>query len=572
VAEIGRRGRLTVAEPLFGPGPTVALSGNSSAPPNAIALVEFSAGRAEIIEKLGRSDRPRDVAQALIREHRGRRSGFPRRLEKEAEAAAARAASENGDERPRRDLTGLDTFTVDPASARDFDDAVSARREGDSIRLWIHIADVAAHVKPGSALDREAYERGCSTYVPGTVEPMLPSALSAEACSLAPGVERLAVTTEVLLGPDGRPGEPAFYRSRIRSDARLDYDQLDRVFAGRERPPAPVAEPLELARAAAASLVDRGAGTALTINTVEPEFEFDSEGRVTRSVAVDETEAHRLIERLMVLTNELVAQTLERAGIPTLYRVHERPDPDRVEELFEALAELDVPTPPLPDHLQPADAAELVAAVSRSVSETIEREGRGRHAFTSQVLRSLKQAVYSPANRGHTGLGSAAYCHFTSPIRRYPDLVVHRGLLSRLGAGERPPSAGSIEAIAGQCSERERDSIRTERDADDVCAAFLLEREQVEGGYDRTYEGEVTGLIGRGAFVTFAGELGSTYEGMLPAARLGPDWYELNESRTAFVAERGGDDGSARVRLGDPVTVTVDLIEPARGRVTLARA
>ncbi len=165
-------------------------------------------------------------------------------------SGSARSA---GEER-RRDLTELATFTVDPATARDFDDAVSARREGDATRLWIHIADVAAHVRPGSPLDREARRRGNSTYVPGTVEPMLPRALSEDACSLSPGVERLAVTAEIELDEAGVPRGAAFYRSRVRSDARLDYDQLDVVFSGRAAAPEEVAEPLALARDAAARL------------------------------------------------------------------------------------------------------------------------------------------------------------------------------------------------------------------------------------------------------------------------------------------------------------------------------
>ncbi|HYP55795.1 MAG TPA: ribonuclease catalytic domain-containing protein, partial [Solirubrobacterales bacterium] len=203
---------------------------------------------------------PRNARAAidrLIEDELGRR-GFKPPLEKEARGAADRAESASG---RRRDLTALPTFTVDPATARDFDDAVSAERDGDGTRLWIHIADVAAHVPPGSLLDREARGRANSTYAPGAVEPMLPHALSSDACSLAPGVERLAVTAEIELSATGEPGRASFYRSRIRSDARLDYDRLDLIFSGRETAPAAVAEPLAVARAAAAALGERRGST-----------------------------------------------------------------------------------------------------------------------------------------------------------------------------------------------------------------------------------------------------------------------------------------------------------------------
>src|SRR6185295_10160501 len=205
----------------------------------------------------------REAVERLLAERLGRR-GFPAALE--GEAARAADAAERSDLR-RRDLTELPTFTVDPATARDFDDAVSARREGDGVRLWIHIADVAAHVRPGSPLDREARQRANSTYVPGAVEPMLPRALSEEACSLAPGVERLAVTAEVELSGAGQPLSASFYRSRIRSQARLDYDELDLVFAGRKAVPEEVAEPLAAAREAAAALGERRGATSLDVES-----------------------------------------------------------------------------------------------------------------------------------------------------------------------------------------------------------------------------------------------------------------------------------------------------------------
>ena len=563
VAVVGRRGRMWVAEPVFEPGPTVALDrrkGAQRAGPGELALVEFGPGRARVVRPLGRADVARDVVEALLWDRLGW-VGFRGKLERQAEAMADEVAADPG---PRRDLTELPTFTVDPATARDFDDAVSARREGDSVRIWVHIADVAAHIRPKSALDREALRRGNSTYVPGMVEPMLPNALSARACSLSPGDIRPGVTTEMLIGPEGEVAKVAFYRSLVRSDHRLDYDQLDRVFAGRERPPEPVAEPLALTREVAAVLAERRGPEALEISTSEPDFGFDSKGHVEAAVAVTDTEAHRLIERLMVLTNEQVAAALERRRIPTLYRVHERPDPRRVAFLADRLADLEVPTPALPDPLQPADAAEAVGEISRQVAAAVAREGRGAKAFTSMILQ---QARYSDVNLGHAGLGSAAYCHFTSPIRRYPDLIVHRGLLSMLGEGEEAPLRSEVEAAAISCSDSERQSVSMEREADDICAAFLLERELFEGDRDRVFSGEVVGMVRGGVFVAFAGERSELYEGFLPIGRLGDEWYETNELETALIGKRSGN----RVRLGDAIEVIVDRIERLRGRVTLGQ-
>jgi ribonuclease R len=491
--------------------------------------------------------------------------GLRRRFDPAVERAARGAAEQppHGDEGARRDLRDLPTFTIDPPTARDFDDAISAERLDDgAIRVWVHIADVAAHVIPGSLVDREAYRRGTSVYVPGKVEPMLPEALSNQACSLVPGQDRLAVTVELEL-EGAKVRRSAFTRSTIRSDARLDYPQVDRIFAGEERAQEPWALPLEAARAAAAALeATRQARGALAIESVEPEFDFSREGHVTGLAPTEQTESHRVIEHLMIAANEAVATLLETRKLPALYRIHEQPEPARVERLVEQLASLDVPTPPLPPGMSPQQAGELVGEISRMVAAHVRRTGRGRAALTSLVLRSLKQARYAPVNKGHAGLRSPRYCHFTSPIRRYPDLVCHRALLAAVGGGEDPPEASRMEETGDWTSKRERDAMSIERAADDVARCFLLEAELFKRGWHEEWAGEVIGVIGAGAFVAF----GDGHEGMLPVRRLRGDWWELNEEETMLVGSQSG----MALRLGDPVVVQVERVDAPRGRVDLS--
>jgi ribonuclease R len=545
---------------------------------------------ARVVRKLGRPDVARDVIEALLLD-RGLARGFDPALEREARDAGERVRRAPGE---RRDLRELPTFTIDPSSARDFDDAISAEPidgDGDgsdaggaseaggrqgapgAIRVWVHIADVAAHVPEGSPLDREARRRATSVYAPGAVEPMLPHALSSDACSLMPGVERMAVTVEMELH-GAVLARAAFYRSVIRSDARLDYEQVDRIFAGRESAAEPWRAPLRAAREAAAALQrEREHSGALVVDSEEPEFAFDEHGNVLAILARAQTESHRLIEHLMIAANEAVAGLLEQRGVPCLYRVHERPEPERVERLADQLASLEVPTPPLPEHMSSTQAADLLGEMSRRVEQHVRRTGQGRRALSSLVLRSLKQAYYSPKNLGHAGLHSAAYCHFTSPIRRYPDIVCHRALLSAVGGGEAAPRAGELVELGAWTSEREREAMIVERDSDDVARCFALERLLHERGYQQAFAGEITGLISAGAFIAF-GE-SAQFEGMLPVRLLraedrdgGREWWELNEQGTILHGERTG----ATMRLGDPVDVRVARVDTIRGRVDLTPA
>jgi ribonuclease R len=350
----------------------------------------------------------------------------------------------------------------------------------------------------------------------------------------------------------------AFHRSLVRSDKRLTYGEVDELFAGRGRAEEPWGEPLELAREVSAALRERR--DSLEFGSYEPTFEFDSDGDATGVRYEPQTESHRLIEMLMILANEQVAGYLADRRLPTLYRVHERPDPQSVVFLTEQLASLDIPTPPLPKQMTPQQAADAVTEISRIVA----RESHGKRAYSVLVLRALKQAYYSPRNLGHAGLASPRYCHFTSPIRRYPDIVAHRALLQGLGIDEAATPGHELEEAAVESSSTEREAMQIERDADDICLSFLLQRVLAEADGDEppSFEGEVVGLIEKGAFIQFGDE---RFEGLLPVRRL-PGWWNLNEVGTALEAEGSG----RRLRLGDSIQVEVDRIDAPRGRVDLS--
>jgi ribonuclease R len=544
VVEVSRRGRLVTGDPYFTPGVPLQLDvkGHGEVAPGDLAVVRTGRGRARLEEVIGPADHVENVLEALLVE-RGTRKPFERQELPEIETAN------------RVDLRDLLTYTVDPDTAKDFDDALSFRREGDGIRAWVHIADVSYFVPAGSPLDQGAAQRALSTYVPGKVAPMLPHALADDACSLRPNQDRLCVTVE--LPPGG--GEPEFYRSVIRSDARLTYGEAQRREAAPEILEA-LASNDELATVLRERRFARG---ALQVQTPEVAFRFDGKGGVADAWLEGEPHAHMLVEELMILANESVGAFLASRRRDALYRVHERPEPQAVELLLAKLTDLAVPTPSIPDRLSPQQAAVLAGETSRRVAQYVEQSGRGREAFPSLVLRALKQARYDPANLGHSGLASTAYCHFTSPIRRYPDLVVHRALLRELGLSD-DPEPEDLPYLAEHASERERDAAKLEYLADDICLAWLLERKLFELGWEEAWTGEVTGMIGSGLFIRF----GEVFEGFLPARRLHGEFFELNPLATALAGRTTG----KKYRLGDAIDVRVESIARNEGKVELALA
>jgi len=578
---VARWGKFWSLEPLFADTRSylVAKGGEPPKLDELVLAVPVHGDRRRIVEVLGRADDLRAVLRAMIYA-RGLPQGFTAEVLDEAAAVGARAARADCG---RHDLTALPTFTIDPDTARDFDDAISVQREGAGYRAHVHIADVSYFVDDDGAIEREARRRTSSLYLPLFAEPMLPAALSSDLCSLVPRQPRKCLTVELAFAADGRRSAVQFYRSLISSDHRLTYGFVDTIIGSEEDgaaavPPRDVPGAttaaddellarLRLAHELAAVLRGRRqARGALTLGSFEPEYAFDRAGALAGAVARPETPSHALVEELMLAANEAVAEFLLRKKARALYRVHEPPEAGSVRELLDALEELGVQTPPFPagEAVPAAQVAEAFGRLSRIVAETSAREGRGRQAWSTLLLRSLKQACYSPANLGHFGLASPAYLHFTSPIRRYPDLVTHRSLLYHLGEDGGELGEAELAAAAEDCSTRERELARLERDADAVALCFLLDQRLQHEGWEQEIAGEVVGLVGGGLFVRF----GEVFEGFLSSRRLGGERFEVSEHETALIGEATG----RRYRLGDAVTVKVERVDRLRGKVDLAPA
>lgn len=564
VAELVGAGRGAAARPAFVQGEPVALSGKQrgEARVGDLVMVTVKGRQGRVVEVYGPARSPSAVMRALLADN-GKGWGLPRKVDA---AAAAIADTDPLSDPELRDLTAQAVVTIDPEGAKDHDDAIAAEIDGDDVRLWVHIADVTHYVTPGDPVDVEAERRGCSVYLPSTVDPMLPTRLSNDLCSLRPGVVRRVVTAEMRVARDGSVHSERFYRSAIESECRLTYPDVDRYIDGVPLPAPGLAGTVDAAREAARRMrARRDAKGGLTVGAGEPQFTLAPDG-VTDVHIEHQTESHRIVEDCMVAANEAVARHLIAKGVPALFRHHPDPDQARVERLYERLAALDVPTPALPDHeMGPAECRAAATAAGDAVARHVAAlEARGDHragaGLWTLVLRALAQAFYTPLHVMHSGLASAAYCHFTSPIRRYPDVVVHRALLHSLGADVAVATREELEVVGQEASDRERDAAALERRGDRVCAAMYVAR-LVRDDPQRVFSGEVTGVLPGGVFVTF----GPALEGFLPARRISDETLVLDALEVALVGERS----ERGLRLGDAVDVRVHDTEPLRGRVSL---
>ncbi len=512
-------------------------------------------GQARILEVLGRPDDP-DISFLRIVRKYGLSSEFPPGVR--AELRDLPTVVDDKERYGRRDLRQILTVTIDGETARDFDDAVAVRREHDDmIRLWVSIADVSRYVTPGSALDREALTRGTSVYFPGRCIPMLPEELSNGTCSLNPREERLTVTVELLVDAGGAVRETDFYTSLIVSDARLTYTEVKEVLVdgspaalARRRPFVEDLRTMEqLAMRLNGARQRRG---SIDFDLPEPEIVLDLQGRPESIGIAERTLAHRIIEEFMLAANEAVARHLAARELPCLYRVHEPPEPARLAEFREFIKPLGLSLSPKQLAVQPVDLQRLLDEIS----------GRAEEKMVNEVLlRCMRQARYAPENLGHFGLASSCYLHFTSPIRRYPDLVVHRILKDLLvrGDGGVLPATGLGE-IAEQSNRRERTALEAEREVID-----LKRLEYMADHLGEVFDGYVTGVAAYGFFVKLADLL---VEGLVHVSVLSDDYYRLVEKEHALVGERTG----RRYRIGDPLRVRVDGVSATLRRIDFSPA
>lgn len=447
----------------------------------------------------------------------------------------------------RRDLRDLPLVTIDGIDAKDFDDAVYCERRPKGWRLVVAIADVSAYVEEGSALDREAEQRGTSVYFPGRVVPMLPEVLSNGLCSLNPQVDRLCMVCEMFIDAAGHTTRSRFYEAVMRSAARLTYDEVaamliggDRTVKDRYGSVVPHLEELyALYQVMAANRNRRG---AIDFETTETKIVFDAVGKIDRIVAQERNDAHRIIEECMIAANVAAARFLQRHKLSFLYRVHEEPDVEKVIEVRAFLAELGLQ---LSGGEQPK--AEHYAKLLRKIQDRPDR-----HLIETVMLRSLKQAQYNPDNCGHFGLAHGAYAHFTSPIRRYPDLLVHRGIRHAVAGGNADSFAYDHQRMASlgeHCSMTERRADEAVRDAVDwLKCEFMMDKVGQE------FAGLITGVTSFGLFV----ELESIYaQGLVHISTLANDYYHFDAPKHRLVGERAG-----RIyRLADPVRVRVARVD-----------
>ena len=503
---------------------------------------------ARVTERLGSLASERAVSLIAINAHQIPHV-FPPAVVREAEAAQpARLAG-------REDWRDVPFVTIDPADAKDHDDAVQAEADSDPNNRGGHIirvaiADVADYVRPGSALDREALIRGNSVYFPDRVVPMLPERISNDLCSLRPQEDRAALAVRIVVDANGRKRSHTFHRVLMRSTAKLSYQQAQAAVGGwldDTTGPllASVLEPLYAAyHALKRERAERG---PLDLDLPERKLVLTAHYTVDRVVTPERLDAHRLIEEFMILANVAAAETLEKARVPLIYRVHDEPDPERVNALREFLQTLDISLP---------KAGGFRAEQFNRILAQV--KGRDAEALVNEVvLRTQAQAEYTAENYGHFGLNLRRYAHFTSPIRRYADLIVHRGLIRalKLGDGALPENQDlrALTEIAATISATERRAMKAERETfDRLLAHFLADK------VGATFEGRISGVTRAGLFVKLA-DTGA--DGFIPARMIGDEYFRFEEKQHAMVGSASG----TSHRLGDQVTVKLIEAAPVAG-------
>ncbi|MCX7672522.1 MAG: ribonuclease R [Thiobacillaceae bacterium] len=469
-----------------------------------------------------------------------------------SEAARAQAAKlpkgvTRKDREGREDLRDLPLVTIDGEDARDFDDAVYCTRQGRGFRLWVAIADVSHYVRPGTPLDREAFERGNSVYFPRRVIPMLPEELSNGLCSLNPRVDRLCMVCEMDIGASGAIRKYRFYPAVMHSKARLTYEQVWQWLSGAGKPGRKEAWLLphleDLHALFKVMLKARWARGAIDFETLETRFEFDDQGKIRRILPYARNDAHRIIEECMLAANVCASEFLRKKKHPALYRVHEGPTPEKLQALQEFLAEFGLYLGG-GEHPQAKDYAELLKKIKGRPDEQL---------LQTVMLRSLQQAQYSPQNVGHFGLAYEAYTHFTSPIRRYPDLLVHRAIKACLEGRRYEP--GDWEAIGAHCSMTERRADEATRDVVNWLKCYYMQDKLGE-----QFDGVISAVTSFGIFVA----LDEVFvEGLVHVSDLGRDYFHYDPVRHQMLGSRTG----VRYRLGDRVRVQVARVDIETAKV-----
>lgn len=503
--------------------------------------------RGKILETIGREDDARAASLIAIHAHNVP-TGFSEGVEDEA------AHQELPSLKGREDLRDLPLITIDPADARDHDDAVYAMRDEDPKNEggwigWVAIADVAAYVRPNTNLDREARDKGNSTYFPDRVEPMLPERLSNGLCSLTQGDNRACMAVRMVFDKDGRKTGHRFVRGLMRSHAKLSYEQAQAAIDGQpDDTTGPIMEAVlyPLWNAYRAMLKGRLKRSPLQIESAERRIRMNPEGQITSIEPRVSLEAHRLIEEMMIQANVCAAETLEQKKTPLLYRVHDAPSQEKLFNLGDFLSTIGKPW----NKGEPATTKRF----NKLLDET--REGEHAEVVNEVVLRTQMQAIYSAENVGHFGLNLDRYAHFTSPIRRYSDLIVHRGLIRALGLGKdglTDREIAELPAIAEHVVMTERRSMAAERDAmDRYIAAFLEDR------VGATFTGRITGVTRFGLFIRLD-ETGA--DGLVPVSTLGSEYFTHDDRTHALVGERTGQ----RWPLGRQVEVKLREATPVTG-------